>query len=111
MTAERLEQIYYLKGEIQDLQRRIITAESGKASALYSGSEYIAYLKRQIAKCQQEYTELETYISQCDDDLMHYMLVCRFVKRMPWVRVSFEIGGGNTAENCCKKVSRYLKAN
>ena len=114
MTSRELKNLYYLKKEIKEQQRRIAELEavatncSTKITGLPTGkgiSDKIGNYAAQIAdlkalldlnlkKCFYELNRLDRFIQSVDD---------------PLLRQIFQIGGGNSVDSVKKKLYRYLK--
>ena len=128
MTKKELSQLYYLKKEIKEQQRRIAELEaaatncSTKITGLPSGkgiSDKIGNYAAQIAdlkalldlilkKCFYELNRLDRFIQSVDDPLIRQILLYRFEKHMSWRQIARAIGGNNTSESLRKKLHRYL---
>lgn len=128
MTKKELSQLYYLKKEIKEQQRRIAELEaaatncSTKITGLPSGkgiSDKIGNYAAQIAdlkalldlnlkKCFYELNRLDRFIQSVEDPLIRQILLYRFEKHMSWRQIARAIGGNNTSESLRKKLYRYL---
>ena len=104
MTKKELSQLYYLKKEIKQQQRRIAELEtvatncSTKITGLPSGkgiSDKIGNYAAQIAdlkalldlnlkKCFYELNRLDRFIQSVEDPLLRQILTCRFVNGYSW---------------------------
>lgn len=129
MTKKELSQLYYLKKEIKEQQRRIAELEaaatncSTKITGLPSGkgiSDKIGNYAAQIAdlkalldlnlkKCFYEFNRLNRYIEEVDEPLMKQIMIYRFENQMSWMQIEKAMGGKNRAESLRKKLYRYLK--
>ena len=129
MTKKELSQLYYLKKEIKQQQRRIAELEavatncSTKITGLPSGkgiSDKIGNYAAQIAdlkalldfnlkKCFYELNRLDRFIQSVEDPVIRQILLYRFEKHMSWRQIARAIGGNNTSESLRKKLHRYLK--
>ena len=129
MTKKELSQLYYLKKEISDQQRRIAELEaaatncSTKITGLPSGkgiSDKIGNYAAQIAdlkalldlnlkKCFYELNRLNRYIEEVDEPLIKQIMIYRFENQMSWMQIEKAMGGKNRAESLRKKLYRYLK--
>lgn len=112
MTKKELSQLYYLKKEIKEQQRRLAELEetatncSAQITGLPSGrgisdktgnyAAQIADLKvlldSNLKKCFDELNRLNRYIQSVDDSQMRTILRLRYVKGFTWQRIAFEIG-------------------
>ncbi len=115
MTSRELKNLYYLKKEIKEQQRRIAELEaaatncSTKITGLPSGkgiSDKIGNYAAQIAdlkalldlilkKCFYELNRLDRFIQNVDDPLLRQILTCRFVNGYSWRRIAYTVGGNN----------------
>ena len=129
MTSRELKNLYYLKKEIKEQQRRIAELEavatncSTKITGLPTGkgiSDKIGNYAAQIAdlkalldlnlkKCFYELNRLDRFIQSIEDPLLRQILTCRFVNGYSWRKIAFQIGGGNSVDSVKKKLYRYLK--
>mgnify|MGYP004660888659 CR=1 FL=1 len=129
MTKKELSQLYYLKKEIKEQQRRLdeletaATACTAKITGLPSGrgiSDKIGNYAAQIAdlkglldlnlkKCFYELNRLDRYIQSVDDPLIRQIILYRFENNMSWNQIERAIGGNNSSESLRKKLYRYLK--
>ena len=129
MTKKELSQLYYLKKEIKQQQRRIAELEavatncSTKITGLPSGkgiSDKIGNYAAQIAdlkalldlnlkKCFYEFNRLNRYIEEVDEPLIKQIMIYRFENQMSWMQIEKAMGGKNRAESLRKKLYRYLK--
>lgn len=129
MTKKELSQLYYLRREIAQEQRRLKELEkatetgSGKITGLppIQGMAAPAELVAQIADSRAvisaklelagvEYNRLCRYITGVDDSLMRQILTQRFIEGKSWRQVARAIGGGNTEDSVKKAFYRYLKS-
>ena len=129
LTKKELSQLYYLRREIAQEQRRLKELEkatetgSGKITGLpiMQGMAAPAELVAQIADSRAvisaklelagvEYNRLCRYITGVDDSLMRQILTQRFIEGKSWRQVARAIGGGNTEDSVKKAFYRYLKS-
>lgn len=112
MTKKELSQLYYLKKEIKEQQRRLAELEetatncSAKITGLPSGrgisdktgnyaaqiADLKALLDLNIKKCFCELNRLNRYIQSVDDSQMRTILRLRYIQGLTWQRIAFEIG-------------------
>ena len=112
MTKKELSQLYYLKKEIKEQQRRLTELEeaatncSAQITGLPSGrgisdktgnyaaqiADLRALLDSNLKKCFDELNRLNRYIQSVDDSQMRTILRLRYVKGFTWQRIAFEIG-------------------
>ena len=131
MTKKELSQLYYLKKEIKEQQRRLKELEilstncTAKVTGLPNGngvSDKIANYATEIAdlkslldlnlkKCFYELNRLDRFIQSIDDAFIRQTVLYRFEKNMSWSQIARMLGGNNKAESIRKKLYRYLKKN
>ena len=112
MTKRELSQLYYLKKEIKEQQRRLeeletaATSCTAKITGLPSGkgvSDQVGKYSAQIAdlkvlldlnlkKCFYELNRLNRYIQSVDDSEMRTILTLRYINGLSWQKVAFRIG-------------------
>ncbi len=112
MTKKELSQLYYLKREIKEQQKRIKELEAAATSCavningLPSGtgvSDKIGNYAAQIAdlkslldlnlkKCFYELNRLNRYIQSVEDSQIRMILTLRYVRGLTWQKVAYEIG-------------------
>lgn len=112
MTKKELSQLYYLKKEIKEQQRRLSELEaaatdcSAKITGLPSGkgiSDKIGNYAAQIAdlkalidlnlkKCFYELNQLDRFIRGIEDSQMRVILTLRYIQGLSWQRVAYAIG-------------------
>lgn len=129
MTKKELSQLYYLKKEIKQQQRRIAELEavatncSTNITGLPSGngvSDKIGDYAAQIAdlkalldlnlkKCFYELNRLDRFIQSVEDPLLRQILTCRFVNGYSWRKIACTIGGPNTPDGLRIKMMRFLE--
>ncbi len=131
MTKKELSQLYYLKKEIKEQQRRLKELEilatncTANVTGLPNGngvSDKIANYATEIAdlkslldlnlkKCFYELNRLDRFIQSIDDPLLRQTVLYRFEKNMSWSQIARMLGGNNKPESIRKKLYRYLKKN
>ena len=124
MTKKELSQLYYLKKEIKEQQRRLAELEavaincSTKITGLPTGkgisdkignyAEQIADLKAlldlNLKKCFYELNRINSYIEGVEEPMIKQIIECH----MSWLQIERAIGGKNRAESLRKKLYRYL---
>ena len=129
MTKKELSQLYYLKKEIKEQQRRIAELEaaatncSTKITGLPSGkgiSDKIGNYAAQIAdlkalldlnlkKCFYEFNRLNRYIEEVEKPLIRQIMIYRFVNGYSWRKIAYTVGGNNTPDGLRIKMMRFLK--
>ena len=127
MTKERLNQLGWLKLEIEELTnriRRIDSALSGRASRIDGMSwlggvkDFVGDLAPQLcdlkdqlieskraalAECQ----ELQTFIAGIDDSQVRLIFTLRYADDLSWHQVAWRLGG-NTSDSARMAHNRYL---
>ena len=129
MTKKELSQLYYLKKEIKEQQRRLAELEavaincSTKITGLPTGkgiSDKIGNYAAQIAdlkalldlnlkKCFYELNRLERFIQSIEDPILRQIMKFRFVNGYSWIKIAYTIGGNNTPDGIRIKVMRFLQ--
>lgn len=112
MTKKELSQLYYLRKEIKEQQRRLSELEAlatnctAKITGLPNGngvSDKVANYAAQIAdlkglldlnlkKCFYELNRLDRFISSVKDSEMRTILMLRYIQNLSWQKVAFAIG-------------------
>lgn len=132
MTVKELSQLYYLKREIEDCEKKLIELEAqrgvsalvvddmphGKGPAKSQverlAAEIVdlkAILHAKRIECIHEKNRLERYISAISDSLIRQIFEHRFADCMAWPDVAKEIGGATVMdESTVRKICyRYLE--
>ena len=112
MTKNELYQLYYLNKEIERQRKKLEELESAvyKTTPHITGmptgtsvvdkvgtyAAEIADLKTLISaniqRCWQERNRLERYIQKIEDSQLRQIFTLRYVDRLSWQRIAFEIG-------------------
>ena len=128
MTKKELSQLYYLKKEIKEQQRRLKELEilstncTAKVTGLPNGngvSDKIANYATEIAdlkslldlnlkKCFYELNRLDRFIQSIDDPLLRQIITYRFINGYSLAKISYTIGGNNTPDGLRIKMMRFL---
>ena len=131
MTSRELKNLYYLKKEIKQQQRRIAELEavatncSTKITGLPSGkgisdktgnydaqiADLKALLDLNLKKCFYELNRLDRFIQSVEDPLLRQILTCRFVNGYSWRKIAYTVGGNNTPDGLRVKMMRFLQKN
>ncbi len=131
MTKKELSQLYYLKKEIKEQQKRIkeledaATSCSSKIDGLPSGegindkignyAVQIADLKSlldlNLKKCFYELNRLNRYIQSVEDSQMRMILTLRYVNGLTWRQIAKSMGVAGDGSTERKKLNRFLKHN
>ena len=129
MTARKLKNLYYLKKEIKEQQRRLAELEaaatncSSKITGLPSGEgisdkvgKYAAkiadlktLLELNLEKSFYELNRLDRFIQSIEDSLLRQIMTYRFVNGYSWSKIAFQIGGNNTPDGLRIKMMRFLR--
>lgn len=129
MTKKELSQLYYLKKEIKEQQRRLSELEAlatsctAKITGLPNGngvSDKIANYATEIAdlkslldlnlkKCFYELNRLDRFISSVKDSEMRIILTLRYSQGLSWQQIAQNMGvlGDGSTER--KRHNRFLK--
>lgn len=129
MTKKELSQLYYLRKEIKEQQRRLSELEAlatsctAKITGLPNGngvSDKIANYATEIAdlkslldlnlkKCFYELNRLDRFISNVKDSEMRIILTLRYSQGLSWQQIAQNMGvlGDGSTER--KKHNRFLK--
>ena len=129
MTKKELSQLYYLRKEIKEQQRRLSELEAlatsctAKITGLPNGngiSDKIANYATEIAdlkslldlnlkKCFYELNRLDRFISSVKDSEMRIILTLRYSQGLSWQQIAQNMGvlGDGSTER--KKHNRFLK--
>lgn len=129
MTKKELSQLYYLKKEIKEQQRRLseLEALATNCTAKITGMPHgtgindkignyateIADLKSlldlNLKKCFYELNRLDRYIQSVEDSEMRTILTLRYSQGLSWQQIAQNIGvlGDGSTER--KKHNRFLK--
>ena len=112
MTKKELSQLYYLKKEIKEQQRRIAELEAAatKCAANISGmpsgkgisdkvgkyaaqiADLKALLDLNIKKCFYELNQIDRFIQNVEDSQMRIILTLRYVQGLTWQKIAYAIG-------------------
>ena len=129
MTKKELSQLYYLKKEIKEQQKRLSELEAlatsctAKITGIPNGngiSDKIANYATEIAdlkslldlnlkKCFYELNRLDRFISNVNDSEMRIILTLRYSQGLSWQQIAQNMGvlGDGSTER--KKHNRFLK--
>lgn len=112
MTKKELSQLYYLKKEIKEQQKRLSELEAlatsctAKITGLPNGNGVsdkianyateIADLKNLIAEnlkqCIEEYEKLTIFIKGIEDSQLRLILTLRYINNFTWQQIAFKMG-------------------
>jgi len=109
MSNEELDELWYLRREIQYLQTEIehISQWRISADARPQVKELQSLLDQRLHRCQAEYTRGMEYIQAIPDEWTKRAFLLRYVRHRNWGGVGLEMG--LTADCCRQMVYRYLK--
>ena len=65
-------------------------------------------LKSKQTKAKSEREKIIDFLGGIDDVMVKLAIQYRFLNILPWVKVAYFLGGGNTAESARKMVNRYF---
>ena len=127
MTKRELSQLYYLRREIAQEEKRLRQLEEAATdtSVNISGLPHVqgitdrAALAAEIADCRDiinaklmqcriEYNRLNRYIASIDDSLIRQIMTLRYVDCKSWWHVADGVGGNNTADSVRMQHNRFL---
>jgi len=131
MTKKELSQLYYLKREIEEQQRRLAELETVSTSCTETImglpkvnnisdklAEYAvemadlkALLDINLKKCFHELNQLNRYLQSVEDCQMRMILSLRYINGYNWRQIAFSIGGGNTEDGVRQMAHRFVKKN
>lgn len=129
MTKKELSQLYYLKKEIKEQQRRIAELEAAatKCTANISGmpsgkgisdkvgkyaariADLKAILDLNLKKSFYELNKLTRYIESIEDSEMKLIFSFRYIQNMSWYEISKNLGSLGDGSTERKKHNRFLK--
>lgn len=127
MTRKELSQLYYLRGEISNDERKLAALEDAatRITANLGGmpgggmpndktaiAAEIADLKEIIQSkkrmCVAYYNQIMRYVAGIDDSLVRQIITYRNLDMLTWREVAQRIGGGNSEDGLRKVYTRYL---
>lgn len=127
-TRKDLSQLYYLKREIRNDERRLqdmkdaatkITQSmsgmpgSGKKSDKTAIAAEIADLESIIRSknkmCVAHYNRIMRYVAEIDDSFMRQIITYRHVDMMKWRDIAQKIGGGNSEDGIRMAYTRFVE--
>ena len=111
MTKKELSQLYYLKKEIKEQQRRLKELEilatnctanvtglpngTGVSDKIANYATEIADLKslieKNLEKCIEKYKELTTFIENIEDSQLRLILTLRYAYHFTWRQIAFKL--------------------
>lgn len=126
MTKKELSQLYYLKKEIKEQQKRLSELEAlatsctAKITGLPNGNGVsdkianyvteIADLKnliaKNLAKCIEEYKKLTTFIENIEDSQLRLILTLRYINNFTWQQIAFKLNF--CSESIPRKKCKYF---
>ena len=129
MTKKELSQLYYLKKEIKEQQRKLFELEvaatncaaavtglptaKGTSDKVGNYAAQIADLKARIEqnlkKRLYEFSRLNSYIDSIDDIEIKLIFSLRYMHGMSWQKISESLGMSGDGSTERKKHDRFLK--
>lgn len=111
MTKKELSQLYYLRKEIKEQQRRLSELEAlatnctAKITGLPNGngvSDKIAnyaieiadlkdLIEKNLGKCIEEHKKLTTFINNIGDSQIRLILTLRYIDHLTWQQIAFNL--------------------
>ena len=90
-------------------------AESGNGDKVATYSLKIAEKTKELEhkqiKAKKERQRIIDFLDTVDNVLVKQAIQYRFLNILPWIKVAYFLGGGNTDESARKMVERYLDKN
>ncbi len=129
MTLKDLNQLYYLRREIETL-RRIRAERVAQATAVNQtltgmpragdGTDKVgdgaakiadidAKIERLLWQCELETERLIDFIAACPDSHVRMIMEMRYLRAYSWRKVAYALGGGNSDSGCKMAVKRYIE--
>ena len=99
-TMKELKRVYYLKKEIQSLQK---TLQKVEAEAI------LLNIAIKTTELQMQYDKIFTWIFSIDDPLIRLIIKARYLDCYTWNEVADEVGGNNTEYSVKKIAYRYFE--
>lgn len=109
MSNDELSQLFYLKREIQLLQREIkcVSAMRLFSEAYPARADLLDFLRQRLSRCQAEYNRGIAFIQAIPDAWTQTAFRLRYVQSYSWAATGSKMG---LAPDCCRQmVHRYLK--
>ena len=109
MSNDDLLELWYLPGEIQNLQNEIKRVSGWRVSPDMRSAvtELLDILDQRLNHCQAEYSRCMDFITALPDEWIRTAFNLRYVQRHSWAAVGAEMG---VSPDCCRKmVLRYLE--
>ena len=114
MTKERLSEVSHLKRDIMKdssrlvgMRNRLMLKNNNVSPAAISECE--ERIRTKSAKCARLQSEINAFINEIDDSLTRQVFYFRYVKCLPWKKVSVMTGGIIGMDGVRKVAERYLK--
>ena len=127
MTKRELSQLYYLRREIAQEEKRLrqLEAAASDTSVNISGLPHVmgisdrtslaceiadikALINAKLEQCTIEYKRINRYIASIDDSLIRQIMTLRYVDCKSWWHVADGVGGNNTADSVRMQHNRFL---
>ena len=124
MTIQDLNNYTKRKQEIEDIEQELnanyyaadtvttctppsYTPHSKRVEGYLPGGNTLSLLMR-LSGLKERQRACEEYINGIEDYQTRKMFVLRFIKGLNWIQVAQKVGG-NTADSCRKRVTRFLQ--
>ena len=124
MTIQDLNNYTKRKQEIEDIEQELnsnhyaadtvttctppsYTQHSKRVEGYLPHGNTLSLLMR-LSSLKQQQRGCEEYINGIEDYQTRKMFVLRFIKGLNWIQVAQKVGG-NTADSCRKRVTRFLQ--
>lgn len=110
MSNDELMELWYLPGEIQNLQNEIKRVSGWRVSPDMRSAvtELLDILDQRLNRCQAEYSRCMDFITALPDAWIRMAFNLRYVQRHSWPVVGAEMG---LTPDCCRQMAyRYLKS-
>jgi hypothetical protein len=108
MTRRELSQVFYLKNEIEQEERRLAQLEICRApESEISETRRVIKLKKEEAEIRQQ--QAMRYILDIPDVQLRQIFWLRHIDLLSWNAVAMRIGGDNTADGVRKAHDRYIQ--
>lgn len=128
VTKQELSQLYYLRREISQWEKRLQQLEdaANSTAANISGLPHVPgiadrtalaaeiadikdLINAKLEQCKIEYRRLHRYIDAIDDSLIRQIMTLRYIDGKTWWQVADGVGGNNTANGVYQIHKRYLQ--
>lgn len=116
MTKEWLSGVARLRRDIMRDSARLVGMKNGamqksRSESMCSVLELEEKIRKKSAECARLQSEINKLIDGIDDSLTRQVFYFRYVKCLPWKKVSHMTGGLIGEDGVRKVAERYLKRN